>query len=83
MATWWRQAREVFQAEWLLLQRHRKFAWAFAGLLVVPALYALIYLYAMWDPASHTRSLPAGLVSLDEGASYRQRELILGRDVLE
>ena len=79
---WWPAARAVFFAEWSLLQRHRKLAWAFGGLLFVPALYALIYLYAMWDPASHTRALPVGLVNLDTGARYRDRELNLGRDVL-
>jgi len=79
---WWSAARAVFVAEWGLLQRHRKLAWAFAGLLFVPALYALIFLYAMWDPAAHTRALPAGLLNLDSGASYRERELNLGRDVL-
>lgn len=80
--TWWSAARAVFGSEWLLLRRHRKLALAFAGLLFVPALYALIYLSAMWDPAAHTRALPAGLVNLDRGAVYRDRELNLGRDVL-
>jgi putative membrane protein len=80
--SWWQAARAVFAQEWLLLQRHRKLAWAFFGLLFVPALYAFIYLWAMWDPASHTRALPAGLVNLDSGARYRERELNLGAEVL-
>ena len=79
---WWRAVREVFRYEWLLLQRHRKLAIAGVGLLFVPALYALIYLWSMWDPASHTRALPAGLVNLDAGARYRDRDLNLGADVL-
>ncbi len=79
---WWRAVREVFRYEWLLLRRHRKLAIAGAGLLFVPALYALIYLWSMWDPASHTRALPAGLVNLDTGARYRDRDLNLGADVL-
>ena len=79
---WWQAAREVWRYEWLLLQRHPKLAAAAAGLLFVPALYALIYLWGMWDPASHTRALPAGLVNLDAGASYRGRELNLGAEVL-
>lgn len=79
---WWRAVREVFRYEWLLLQRHRKLAIAGFGLLFVPALYALIYLWSMWDPASHTRALPAGLVNLDTGATYRDRDLNLGADVL-
>ena len=79
---WWRAVREVFRYEWLLLQRHRKLAIAALGLLFVPALYALIYLWSMWDPASHTRALPAGLVNLDTGARYRDRDLNLGADML-
>jgi putative membrane protein len=79
---WWRAVRAVFGYEWLLLQRHRKLAVAAVGLLFVPALYALIYLWSMWDPASHTQALPAGLVNLDTGARYRDRDLNLGADVL-
>ncbi len=79
---WWQAAREVWRYEWMLLARHRKLAVASVGLLFVPALYALIYLWGMWDPAAHTRELPAGLVNLDTGASYRGRELNLGAQVL-
>ena len=79
---WWRSAAAVWHSEWALLWRHPKLAIAFAGVLFVPALYAFIYLYAMWDPAGHTRALPAGLVNLDAGATYRDRELNLGADVL-
>ncbi len=79
----WPSVAEVIRWEVKLLRAHRKLALAFAGLVLVPALYAWIYLFAMWDPASHTRDLPAGLVSLDEGARYRDRELNLGRQVLD
>ena len=79
---WWRAALEVWRYEWLLLVRHRKLAVAAFGLLFVPALYALIYLWGMWDPAAHTRALPAGLVNLDAGASYRGRDLNLGAEAL-
>ena len=79
----WPSVAEVVSWELKLLRAHRKLALACAGLILVPALYAWIYLYAMWDPASHTRELPAGLVTLDEGARYRDRELNLGRQVLD
>ena len=79
----WPSVVEVIRWEVRLLRAHRKLALACAGLVLVPALYAWIYLFAMWDPASHTRDLPAGLVSLDEGARYRDRELNLGRQVLD
>lgn len=51
------------------------------GLRFLPALYALISLWSMWDPASHERALPAGLVNLDAGVRYRDRDLNLGADV--
>jgi len=75
--------RQVLAAEWSLLRRHRRLALAFAGVVFVPALYAYIYLASVWDPASHTGSLPAALVNLDAGASYRGRELNLGAEVAE
>lgn len=80
--SWWGAARAVVLGEWQLLRQHPKLAWAFAGLLFVQAVYALIYLSAMWDPAAHTRALPAALVNLDRGAAYRERELNLGHELL-
>jgi len=80
---WWHATREVLRHEWMLLVRHPKLAAAAAGLLFVPALYALIYLWAMWDPAAHTRALATGLVNLDAGASYRGRDLNLGAQVVD
>ena len=74
--------RDVLACEWKLLRAHRKLALAFLGVLFVPAVYAWIYLFAMWDPASHTRDLPAGLVNLDTGAKYRDRSLNLGSEVI-
>jgi putative membrane protein len=79
---WWTATRDVLGWELRLLRIHRKLALALAGVLFVPAIYAWIYLFAMWDPASHTRDLPAGLVNLDTGAQYRGRSLNLGSEVL-
>ena len=80
--TWWSATRDVLRWEFGLLRAYRKLTLAMVGVLFVPALYAWIYLFAMWDPASHTRDLPAGLVSLDTGAEYRGRSLNLGSEVL-
>ena len=79
---WWSAMRDVLGWELRLLRAHRKLALAMLGVLFVPAVYAWIYLFAMWDPASHTRDLPAGLVNLDTGAQYRGRSLNLGSEVL-
>ena len=80
---WWHVFREVLRLEVRLLARHAKLRVAAVGLLFVPAVYAFIYLWSMWDPAAHTRELPAAIVDLDAGARYRERELNLGRDLRE
>lgn len=80
---WWPASREVARYEWMLLRRFARLRIAFIGLLFVPALYAAIYLGSMWDPASHTRELPAGLVNLDRGAQYRDHDINLGEAVLQ
>ena len=79
----WSALLEVVRRETKLLRRHAKLRIAYAGLLFVPAVYAFIYLWSMWDPASHTRDLPAAIVNLDAGARYRDRELNLGRDAMQ
>lgn len=80
---WWSATVEVWRSEYALLHSHPRLVLALVGLLFVPALYAWICLYAIWDPASHTRALPAGLVNQDTGARYRDRELNLGTQVLD
>jgi putative membrane protein len=73
---------QLVRADWQLVQRYRRLRWSAFGLLFVPALYALIYLGSVWDPAAHTRALPVGLVNADEGLSFRGRSVQLGGEVL-
>jgi putative membrane protein len=50
---------------------------------LIPALYVLIYLSSVWDPASHTGALPVAIVNLDQGLEYRQQVFNVGRDVTD
>jgi putative membrane protein len=54
-----------------------------AGLVValIPALYVLIYLSSVWDPASKTGDLQVAIVNLDKGLVYRKQAFNVGRDV--
>ncbi len=49
---------------------------------VIPAMYLLIYLSSMWDPASHTRSLRVGLVNQDRGYTYRVQMVTMGGELV-
>jgi putative membrane protein len=47
----------------------------------IPALYVLIYLSSMWDPAARTGDLPVAIVNLDQGLVYRGQAFNVGHDV--
>ena len=47
----------------------------------VPAIYALIYLTSVWDPAGHTGDLPAAIVNEDNGVTYLGRSANVGNEL--
>ncbi len=61
--------------------RYPKLLLAAAVVVLIPALYVVIYLASVWDPASHTRALPVAIVNLDRGLEYRQQAFNVGQDV--
>lgn len=55
-----------------------------AGVVVlIPALYVVIYLTSVWDPAAKTGALPVGIVNLDKGLVYRGQGFNVGHDVTQ
>lgn len=67
----------------LSLVRHvRTLAWAALAVVLIPALYALIYLEAVWDPASRTGTLSALIVDLDEGTVSQGQRVRLASDLV-
>lgn len=61
--------------------RYPKLLLAAAAVVLIPALYVLIYLASVWDPAARTGELPVAIVNLDRGLAYRQQAFNVGRDV--
>lgn len=76
------QVTRVVQVEWGLMRRHSRLRLSALGVLMLPALYALIYLSSVWDPNAYTQALPVGLVSEDAGLIYRGISVNVGRDLL-
>jgi putative membrane protein len=83
MKSFARQTMSVVRVEWGLLQRLHKLRLSAIGVLLLPAIYALIYLSSVWDPNAHTQALPVGLVSEDAGMVYRGISVNVGRDLLD
>lgn len=52
-------------------------------LLLVPALYALIFLGAYWNPISHTSDIPIAVVNSDEGVVVNGGAKNIGNELVE
>jgi putative membrane protein len=65
-----------------LFWRYPKLLLAAAAVVLIPALYVLIYLTSVWDPAARTGDLPVAIVNLDQGLVYRQQAFNVGHDVV-
>ncbi|MDP3083526.1 MAG: YhgE/Pip family protein, partial [Rubrivivax sp.] len=65
-----------------LLRRHPRLLAAALIALCLPALYALIYLSSMWDPASHTDAMTVALVNQDQGVEFQSQRIELGAQIV-
>jgi putative membrane protein len=61
--------------------QHTRLLVAAAVITLVPAVYALIYLSAVWDPEAHTRALAVGIVNQDDGVHYREHRFNIGKEL--
>ena len=76
------EALAIARADATMLRRHPRLLLALLGVALIPALYALIYLEAVWDPTSRTAELPAIIVNLDQGTQQHGRRIDLGADLV-
>jgi len=77
------QVALVARLETQFYLRQPKLLLAALAVALIPAIYVLIYLSSVWDPASHTGALPVALVNLDRDVHYRDQVFNLGREVTE
>jgi putative membrane protein len=61
--------------------RYPKLFLATAVIVLVPSLYAAIYLSSVWDPSAKTGALAVALVNLDEGVKYHEHDFNVGEEV--
>jgi putative membrane protein len=77
-----RDAWAIARLEAGLFKRFPTLGWSVLGVLIIPALYAFIYLASVWDPAARTSSLPAAIVNLDQGVEYRGQKAQIGAELV-
>ena len=77
-----REIRHLVRLELLLATCQPRWRVTLCLVTMIPALYLLIYLSSMWDPASHSRSLRVGLVNQDKGYAYRDQMVDMGAELV-
>lgn len=78
-----RDALSIFQSELSLFKRFPKLRVPTFGVILIPALYAFIYLSSVSDPSAHTTELKAAIVNLDQGLNYRGQSVNVGQSVVK
>ncbi|HSD36231.1 MAG TPA: YhgE/Pip domain-containing protein [Rhodocyclaceae bacterium] len=76
------QVLSIARIEFGQFARYPKQLLAAVVVVLIPALYALIYLVSVWDPAANTGALTVALVNQDEGMTYQDQTFNIGKDVV-
>jgi putative membrane protein len=74
---------KLFAQDWLHIVRHRQARVAVTVLLLIPLLYAGMFLLGYWDPYGRLDKLPVAVVNLDKGATTPDgKALHIGEDLI-
>ncbi|PLK47420.1 YhgE/Pip domain-containing protein [Uliginosibacterium sp. TH139] len=76
------QTLALARIELCFFTRYPRMLLAAAVVMVIPALYLVIYLASVWDPGAHTGELRVALVNLDRGASLQGHSINLGQEIV-
>ncbi|MEY4883617.1 MAG: hypothetical protein RIS34_1471 [Pseudomonadota bacterium] len=75
------QVLVIARIEARFYSRYPKLFLATLVVALIPALYSVIYLSSVWDPAANTGNLAVALVNLDQGVKYREHTFNVGQEV--
>ena len=53
------------------------------GIIVLPSLYALLNIYACWDPYGNTDEVEFAIANLDNGSSYEGKNINVGNELVK
>ncbi|WP_245693885.1 YhgE/Pip domain-containing protein [Sediminibacillus halophilus] len=73
----------MLKAEWKNLFHSRKLMIVVFGLLMIPILYAGVFLDAMWDPYGSIEDLPVAVANEDVAAEFEGEKLKLGEELVD
>ncbi|MGN1401444.1 MAG: YhgE/Pip family protein [Bacillus sp. (in: firmicutes)] len=72
-----------FLGEWKAVFSNKKLWISIIAVMLVPIMYAGMFLWAFWDPYDKMEDLPVAVVNLDTGAEYNDTTLELGNELVK
>lgn len=73
----------IFTTDWKNIGTNWVAAILIGGLILLPSLYAWFNIAASWDPYGQTDQIPIGVVNEDEGATVRDEEIDVGKELVD
>ncbi|QFG00099.1 YhgE/Pip domain-containing protein [Psychrobacillus glaciei] len=73
----------MIKSEWKSIFKDKKMLISIIAVLFIPVLYAVVYLWAFWDPYSNLNHLPVAIVNSDRGAELDGKQLVLGKELTD
>jgi putative membrane protein len=74
---------KLLGSEFLAICRNKKLLIPIIAVLMVPVMYSGMFLGAFWDPYARLDQLPVAVVNMDEGATFNDKALHIGDDLVE
>ncbi|MDT2702426.1 YhgE/Pip domain-containing protein [Enterococcus dongliensis] len=73
----------LFKLDWRRILKNPIAIFLMAALVIIPSLYAWFNIKALWDPYSNTGELPIAVYSADAGASFQDKDVEIGNEVVK
>src|SRR5699024_5942847 len=75
--------QSMFNKETFKILKNKKLIIAVMAVLMVPILYAGMFLWAFWDPYAYLEDVPVAVVNEDKGYEYEGEHLQIGDELIE
>lgn len=73
----------MFKQEWKNLFHNHWLKIVLVAIILIPSIYACVFLGSMWDPYGNSGDLPVAVVNKDQAVTYNDKELDVGNQMVE
>ena len=71
----------MIKNEWKNLLKNKMLVVVVAAIIIIPVIYAGLFLKSMWDPYGSLDHLPVAVVNNDKSVEYEGKTLSVGSDM--